>query len=112
MTAFGREPARRLLVSSSELHSGAHRTRVHGVAGTSRDRIRTRTRKKATAGAGTSATAHTTRSRSRTSSSDGGGVNRDTLLQALFPQAIPAKQDVFAAVNSWLEEAERLSRLR
>jgi hypothetical protein len=39
------------------------------------------------------------------------GVNRDALLQALFPSGIPAREEVIRSVNSWLDEAERLARL-
>jgi len=39
-------------------------------------------------------------------------INRDALLRALFPNGIPPRQDVIAAVNSWLDEAERLARIR
>jgi hypothetical protein len=39
-------------------------------------------------------------------------VNRDALLQALFPAGIPAKESVIRSVNSWLDEAERLARMR
>jgi len=39
-------------------------------------------------------------------------INRDDLLASVFPAGIPAKETVIRAVNSWLDEAERLSRLR
>jgi hypothetical protein len=106
---------------------GAHRSRVHGVAGTSRNTTSSRTsRKRSTSSSSSSrgsrgttgrrrtSAASTAASSSRTRSSNGGsgGVNRDALLQTLFPQGIPAKQDVIAAVNDWLDEAERLRRLR
>jgi hypothetical protein len=114
---------------------GAHRSRVHGVAGTSRNTTSTRTgrtpsgssttansssrkRSSSPSGRGTSgrqraaaaSTATSSRSRSRNGGND--GVNRDALLQTLFPRGIPAKQNVIAAVNDWLEQADRLSRLR
>jgi hypothetical protein len=38
-------------------------------------------------------------------------VNRDALLQALFPSGIPARESVLSQVNSWLAEAERLAKL-
>jgi hypothetical protein len=38
-------------------------------------------------------------------------VDRDALLQALFPAGIPAKESVLESVNRWLEEAERLARM-
>jgi hypothetical protein len=39
-------------------------------------------------------------------------VNRDSLLQSLFPTGIPAREDALRQVNAWLDEAERLARLR
>jgi hypothetical protein len=33
------------------------------------------------------------------------------LLRALFPSGIPPQQGVIAAVNNWLEEADRLARI-
>jgi hypothetical protein len=38
-------------------------------------------------------------------------VNRDALLQSLFPAGIPAREEVIRAVNAWLDEAERLAAL-
>jgi hypothetical protein len=38
-------------------------------------------------------------------------VNRDALLQALFPSGIPARESVLSQVNSWLAEADRLAKL-
>jgi hypothetical protein len=53
------------------------------------------------------------RSRSRQSNARSDRtVNRDALLQALFPGGIPAKESVVRSVNSWLDEAERLARMR
>jgi uncharacterized C2H2 Zn-finger protein len=40
------------------------------------------------------------------------GVNRDSLLQSLFPTGIPAREDALRRVNAWLDEAERLARMR
>jgi hypothetical protein len=39
-------------------------------------------------------------------------VNRDMLLGALFPNGLPAKEDVLRATNQWLDDAERLARMR
>src|SRR5205823_6130307 len=36
-------------------------------------------------------------------------INRDALLQTLFPNGIPAKESVIRSVNNWLDEAERLT---
>jgi hypothetical protein len=46
----------------------------------------------------------------RRDSSD--AVNRDALLAALFPNGLPAKEDVLRAANQWLNDAERLARMR
>jgi hypothetical protein len=40
------------------------------------------------------------------------GADRDALLQTLFPNGIPPKESVIRSVNAWLDEAERLTRLR
>jgi hypothetical protein len=39
-------------------------------------------------------------------------VDRDALLNALFPSGIPARENVIREVGAWLDEAERLSRTR
>jgi hypothetical protein len=39
-------------------------------------------------------------------------VNRDALLSSIFPNGIPPREDVIRAVNSWLDEADRLARIR
>jgi hypothetical protein len=41
-----------------------------------------------------------------------GTVDRDALLKALFPNGIPAKENVIRALNGWLDDAERLARMR
>jgi len=110
---------------------GAHRSAAHGVAGSSR-RARSksaRTRagktgstKTASAKAGTArdnsgaarrgAQATTSRPRSRSSQENGRQFDRDRLLSVLFPQGVPAKVSVIQALTPWLDEAERLSRMR
>jgi hypothetical protein len=104
---------------------GAHRRQAHGVLGRSSQSRSTRGRPPANAvraGAKTqrrrTRAARTTRtpaSRSRSRQSNARSdrtVNRDALLQALFPGGIPAKESVVRSVNSWLDEAERLARMR
>jgi len=59
----------------------------------------------------TRAASGSSRSRPSTSRSDG-AVDRDGLLQTLFPDGIPAKENVIRSLNSWLDEAERLARMR
>ncbi len=105
---------------------GAHRRQAHGVAGaSSQSRSRTtrpsatasrtgaKTERRRTRAARTTRTAPSSGSRSRRSNSrTDSAVNRDALLQTLFPGGIPAKESVIHSVNSWLDEAERLARMR
>jgi hypothetical protein len=116
---------------------GAHRRRAHGVVGAaaqaksargSRRRSRGGGAQAAAASTGGSSTStrRSTRGRTaatarRSSGSDGrrsaagdrtSGVNRDALLGALFPGGIPPRADVIRSVNEWLDEAERLAKLR
>jgi hypothetical protein len=121
---------------------GAHRSRVHGVAGRSSSARRTRggatrarktmTRAKGagtkragtgrakTAAAKTRTAGSTTRaSRKRAAGAPGRrtnssrtSVNRDQLLGTLFPNGIPAREAAISRVNAWLDEAERLARMR
>jgi hypothetical protein len=39
-------------------------------------------------------------------------IDRDALLQTLFPRGIPAREDVIRDASRWLDEAERLARTR
>jgi uncharacterized C2H2 Zn-finger protein len=101
---------------------GAHRARAHGVAGSSKNAQTQRTRKTSSAAASngrrsTQRVAAGTRRRRRTataSASNGRSqsVDRNALLKTLFPAGIPPREDVISSVNSWLDEAERLARLR
>jgi hypothetical protein len=34
------------------------------------------------------------------------------LLATLFPNGIPPREDVIRSINSWLDEGERLAKLR
>jgi len=52
------------------------------------------------------------RSRQTASSASGNGINRDALLKALFPTGIPASEQAIRAVSVWLDDAERLARMR
>jgi hypothetical protein len=56
-----------------------------------------------------SATQRSSTTRRRNSS---GAVNRDALLGTLFPNGLPARGDVLRATNQWLDDAERLTRMR
>jgi C2H2-type zinc finger len=98
---------------------GAHRRQVHGVAGSSRTAVRAQRRGSRAirrrsasgasagqrAGAGGSGTKSAGRARTR-------AVDRDALLRSLFPDGIPAREEVVRAVNSWLDEADRLATMR
>jgi hypothetical protein len=111
---------------------GAHRKRAHGVAGASAQsksrRARTATKPRsagstngatgATRSSKTPAKAAAAASSSRRASArtasprrSRSSVDRDALLQALFPNGIPARENVIRELNDWLDEAERLSRL-
>jgi uncharacterized C2H2 Zn-finger protein len=103
---------------------GAHRNRAHGVAGASKRAQRTRTRRGHRNGGGAtrrSATTQTTQrqnTRRRRSTAGGvsaggggaGSVNRDALLQSIFPNGVPAREEVIRRANAWLDEAEQLAR--
>jgi uncharacterized C2H2 Zn-finger protein len=97
---------------------GAHRNRAHGVSGSSKASAKTasrRTKRSAVRSRATtaSATASGGKRRVRRSAANGqSGVNRDGLLRSLFPAGIPAREDAIRQVNAWLDEAERLARMR
>jgi C2H2-type zinc finger len=105
---------------------GAHRRAAHGIAGSSRSSAPRRQRRQAqaTAAQATGATAAQPRQASGRRRRSGGSnrpsttrterpsVNRDALLQALFPNGIPARKNVIRAVNAWLDEADRLAQTR
>jgi uncharacterized C2H2 Zn-finger protein len=56
--------------------------------------------------------ASSTRGRHTAANGHDVAVNRDQLLQALFPTGIPARDDAIRQVNAWLDEAERLAHMR
>ncbi len=103
---------------------GSHRKNSHGVAGAS---TRTKSRQRATTtgtqGRGRPATRAArstnstgTRRRGRLPGSQSrpktGAVNRDALLQALFPGGIPASEETIRSLSAWLDEAERITSSR
>jgi uncharacterized C2H2 Zn-finger protein len=100
---------------------GAHRRQAHGVAGKSgQSRSNGRRAARTIAAASPSApsvTAARGRPRRATGNSGAGRrsrgatVDRDALLQTLFPNGIPAKENVIRALNSWLDDAERLAKM-
>ena len=92
---------------------GAHRRRAHGVAGASASASAARSRRRSS----TRSQTDTTRSRQRTTTRpraarDSKGVNRDALLKTLFPTGVPPRESVIREVAAWLDEAERLAKLR
>jgi uncharacterized C2H2 Zn-finger protein len=99
---------------------GAHRRRAHGVAGATAQARKSRSTKRPRAASGhtrtqTSAATQSGRRRAGRSSTGrpnaAGSVNRDQLLQALFPTGIPANEAAIRAVNDWLDQAEQLARM-
>lgn len=84
---------------------GSHRSRAHGVAGTSRARA---TRRRSVSGAATAGRTRTASVARGGRDGSTGAVDRDQLLRTLFPNGIPPREDVIRAVNGWLDEAEQL----
>jgi hypothetical protein len=97
---------------------GAHRSRVHGVAGSSQNARSRRNRKTAAATKQRSPRTQTATPSPRRSSngaarrSTANGVDHNALLRAVFPDGIPPKQELIAAVNDWLAQADTLARQR
>jgi uncharacterized C2H2 Zn-finger protein len=97
---------------------GAHRNRAHGVTGASKRRT-TRTapaakssgtetgRSRGSARRNTAA-ATTPRTRPRESNNN---IDRDRLLQTLFPNGVPPREDIIRRAGNWLDEAEQLAKL-
>jgi predicted RNA-binding Zn-ribbon protein involved in translation (DUF1610 family) len=90
---------------------GAHRSRVHGVAGSSASAAAAKRRGRAASPGKRSRAASPAPSTARRRPING-AVERDLLLAALFPQGIPPREDVIRSVDAWLAEAERLAKLR
>jgi uncharacterized C2H2 Zn-finger protein len=90
---------------------GAHRNRAHGIAGANSSKRTTPRRRRAAVRAAANGS---TRRGGRARSNDGAatGVDRDALLQALFPNGLPAREAVIRAVNDWLDQAEQLAKLK
>ena len=98
---------------------GAHRRRAHGVVGASaktragrsgrsRATAPTTTKRTGAARAATSGNSTATRASRRGSAVK---IDRDVLLQTIFPSGVPAREEVIRAANAWLDEAERLAHL-
>ena len=93
---------------------GAHRSRAHGVAGKSARATSRRNGGSLSAGTtgGTGADARASRRSRRGAGASRDGVDRDALLRSVFPNGIPAREDAMRAVTAWLDDAERLVRMR
>src|SRR5205814_688042 len=91
----------------------AHRRAAHGVAGAQAaaraSRGKRSRRGRATSAQARPAAASTNRSSAETRSD---GINRHALLSALFPNGIPPREEVIRSLNEWLDEGERLAKLR
>jgi hypothetical protein len=48
----------------------------------------------------------------RATAADRDGIDRDALLRSVFPEGMPAREDVIRAVTAWVDEAERLVHMR
>jgi predicted RNA-binding Zn-ribbon protein involved in translation (DUF1610 family) len=93
---------------------GAHRRRSHGVAGassSSRPATPSRSRRRATRTSSTPRAGSTTPNRNRARDGAGTTVDRDALLQAIFPNGVPPRESVIRAVNNWLDQAEQLAKM-
>jgi Zinc finger, C2H2 type len=88
---------------------GAHRRRAHGVAGATSTKRTGPRRGPANRARSGSSRSTTTR---RSSRLDGTVVNRDALLQALFPSGLPASESVIRAAKEWLDQAEQLAKMK
>ena len=94
-TAQAKTASRQASSSTANGRGGRKATRTGNSASSPR-----RTRRPATA-----PTATTPRAARRTAS-----VNRDALLQTLFPNGIPARENLIRELNSWLDQAEQLAQ--
>jgi hypothetical protein len=122
-------------------HGVAGTSRSSSAPSASRSRRRAGARTRATAAAATTKAVATTTRRSRTAAPRGrrksassassrsratptqtrtqtqtqtqtGSSTHDALLRALFPNGVPARASVIAALGPWLAEADRLARMR
>jgi hypothetical protein len=99
---------------------GAHRNRAHGISGASKRRTRrkpasapaaptnNRRRRRTTVRRPTRAAATASPTRRQTNTAT---IDRNQLLQTLFPNGVPAREDAIRRVASWLDEAEQLAEL-
>ena len=99
---------------------GAHRRRAHGVVGAAAharaksSRARSAGARNATVratAASSAASVRRTPSR-RAGRGSASQLDRDALLQKVFPDGVPAREAVIRAAKAWLDDAERLARLK
>lgn len=86
---------------------GAHRRQAHGVLGASAVARRAPARRASSRRSGAA-----TRRRGRGAAIARGSVDRDALLQAVFPDGLPAREAVIRAANEWLNQAEELATMK
>ena len=96
---------------------GAHRQRAHGVAGASKKTASRRSKRQQSPASSRSSRRPTTRratagvGASQQKRDGQGVVDRDQLLQTLFPNGVPPQEAVIKRLSGWLDEAERLANL-
>jgi predicted RNA-binding Zn-ribbon protein involved in translation (DUF1610 family) len=97
---------------------GSHRSRVHGVQGSKSpaagsvpaiSRPQSERTRRTAAPKTTSNGSRRARSRRATPANT---VDRDALLASLFPDGVPPREAVIREVAAWLDQAERLAKLR
>jgi hypothetical protein len=111
--------------SRSATPSSSRVRRIGQAAASSGTAARTKNRIVTRAGATPATTATTRRRRSsarggstrgrvaaQARSSPNSTTTHDALLRALFPNGVPARASVIAALEPWLAEADRLARMR
>jgi uncharacterized C2H2 Zn-finger protein len=96
---------------------GAHRRRAHGVVGAVAQARTQRKRRSSSATANSASTrtatsAATGRRTGRAARASARQVDRDALLQLVFPGGVPAREAVIRDANAWLDEAGRLTQLK
>jgi predicted RNA-binding Zn-ribbon protein involved in translation (DUF1610 family) len=98
---------------------GAHRNRAHGITGASKRRTKASTAITPSAESSGTHRRRTNRRRNSTQPTTaatrtrqrGTSINRNQLLQALFPNGVPPREDVIRRISNWLDEAEHLAKL-
>ena len=85
---------------------GAHRRRAHGVPGASSSSSQAKRKGQAAKSTGRR------RPTAATGTAPKQDFDRDALLQQLFPNGIPARESVIRRIESWLDEAETLAKMK